>query len=156
MVLWPLPRMNDSAAPKNSENTRICRISLLAMASAMLLGNTCAMKALRVKSPVFRPAVAAASGSARFRCAPGWKMLTSARPSSSEMAEAAMNQNMARRPMRPTALASLMLARPDTRVANTRGAMIILIMRRKMSVIRLKYEAISLASCAFCAYLLQK
>ena len=67
-----------------------------------------------------------------------------------------MNQNMARRPMRPTALASLMLARPDTRVANTRGAMIILIMRRKMSVIRLKYEAISLASCAFCAYLLQK
>ncbi|MNY24409.1 hypothetical protein D3C86_1581210 [compost metagenome] len=69
--MWPLPRIYDSAAPKNSENTRICRISLLAMASAMLLGNTWAMKALSVKSPVFRPDVRPASGRARFRCAPG-------------------------------------------------------------------------------------
>ncbi|MNT16475.1 hypothetical protein D3C72_1515790 [compost metagenome] len=97
-----------------------------------------------------------ASGIARFMCAPGWKMLTRARPSSREMAEAAMNQIIARMPMRPTALASLMLARPVTRVANTSGAMIILIMRRKMSVMRLKYEAICAASCWFCAYLLQK
>lgn len=115
MVLWPLPRMNDSAAPKNSENTRICRISLLAIASAMLLGKTWVMKVLSVKSPVFRPEVRLVSGSARFRWAPGWNTFTSIRPSSSEMAEAVMNQNMARRPMRPTALASLMLARPETR-----------------------------------------
>ena len=114
------------------------------------------MKALSVKSPVFRPEVAPASGSARFMCAPGWKILTRARPSSSEMAEAAMNQIMARMPMRPTALASLMLARPVTRVANTSGAMIILIMRRKMSVMRLKCEAICAASWGVCAYLLQK
>ncbi|MOA67412.1 hypothetical protein D3C78_1945760 [compost metagenome] len=59
-------------------------------------------------------------------------------------------------PMRPTALASLMLARPVTRVAKTSGAMIILIMRRKMSVMRLKYEAICTASFSLCAYLWQK
>ncbi|MCY1544303.1 hypothetical protein D9M68_801780 [compost metagenome] len=148
--------MNDSAAPKNSENTRICRISLVDMASTMLRGNTCVRKALSVKSPVFRPEEALTSGSVMFRCAPGWKILTSNSPSSSEMAEALMNQIMARMPMRPTALASLMLARPVTRVANTKGAMIILIMRRKMSVIRLKYEAICAASLGVCAYLWQK
>ncbi|MNV58867.1 hypothetical protein D3C71_1512610 [compost metagenome] len=122
----------------------------------MLLGNTCAMKALSVKSPVFKPEVKPASGIARFMCAPGWNRLTSSRPSSSDTAEAAMNQTMARKPMRPTALASLMLARPDTRVANTSGAMIILIMRRKISVTRLKYEAMCAASVASCAVLLQR
>ncbi len=45
-----------------------------------------------------------------------------------------------------------MLARPVTRVENTSGAMIILIMRRKMSVMMLKYEAMSLAAAASLAY----
>lgn len=64
-----------------------------------------------------------------------------------------MNRNMARR---PTALASLMVACPDARATNTRGAMILLIVRRKMSAIRLKYEAMSWAACAVCACGLQK
>ena len=142
----------DSAAPKNSENTKICRISLVAMASTMLRGNTCVMKALRVKSPVFRPDVADTSGSARFMCTPGWKKLTSSMPSASDVADAHTNQIIARRPTRPTERPPLMLARPVTRGENTSGAMIILIMRRKMSVMMLKYEAMSLAAAASLAY----
>ena len=45
-----------------------------------------------------------------------------------------------------------MLASPVTRVENTSGAMIILIMRRKMSVMMLKYDAMSLAAAASLAY----
>lgn len=45
-----------------------------------------------------------------------------------------------------------MLASPVTRVEKTSGAMIILIMRRKMSVTMLKYEASSLAAWASFAY----
>ena len=53
---------------------------------------------------------------------------------SSEQNEATRNQPTALAPMRPTVFESPMLARPATRVAKTSGAMIILIMRRKMSV----------------------
>ena len=45
-----------------------------------------------------------------------------------------MNQPSVRAPMRPSAAVSPMCAMPVTRVANTSGAMIILIRRRKMSV----------------------
>ena len=45
-----------------------------------------------------------------------------------------MNQPMVLAPIRPTAAASSMWAMPATRVVNTSGAMIILISRRKTSV----------------------
>ncbi|MNC37055.1 hypothetical protein D3C75_856060 [compost metagenome] len=45
-----------------------------------------------------------------------------------------MNQPRVLAPMRPTVRVSPILAMPTTRVVNTRGAMIILMRRRKMSV----------------------
>ena len=54
-------------------------------------------------------------------------------PSSSETSDAVMNQPSALRPMRPTVFASPVPAMPATTVANTSGAMIILMSRRKMS-----------------------
>ncbi|MCY1421053.1 hypothetical protein D9M71_366960 [compost metagenome] len=66
--------------------------------------------------------------------APGSNRLTSAIPIANEMAEAQTNQAMARKPMRPTERELPMLAIPPTSVANTSGAMIILIKRRKISV----------------------
>ena len=108
------------------------------MAWMMLLGKTWVRKPCRVKSPVFSEVEAPASGSARLRSAPGWNTLTSSSPSSSDRKDALTNHSMARRPMRPTARPSVMLARPDTSVAKTSGAMIILIRRRKMVVTMLK------------------
>ena len=62
-----------------------------------------------------------------------------------------MNQPSALAPTRPTVAASSMWAMPATRVANTRGAMIILISRRKTSVMIERLEATSLA-CSGLAY----
>ncbi|VTO18927.1 Uncharacterised protein [Brevundimonas vancanneytii] len=52
-----------------------------------------------------------------------------------------MNQVMVLTPIRPTEAASSMCAMPATRVVNTSGAMIILIKRRKTSVIRFRFDA---------------
>ena len=54
-------------------------------------------------------------------------------PSSSDTSDAVMNHSSAFAPMRPTAPASPMPVMPATTVANTSGAMIILISRRKTS-----------------------
>lgn len=146
---WP------SARPKNSANTRICKTSLPAMASMMLLGKTWVIKSFRFSAPVFRFSPAADSGSGTFSAWPGCSTLAKIRPMNSEQNEAPMNQPSARLPMRPTERASPMPARPATRVANTSGAMIILIRRRKISVRMLKYEAISLACAGEAARVLQ-
>ena len=63
----------------------------------------------------------------------------------SETSEARMNQPMVLTPTRPMLAASPMWAMPATRVVNTRGAMIILISRRKASVITLNQPAASTA-----------
>ncbi len=55
---------------------------------------------------------------------------------------------MVRPPTRPMAATSSMWATPTTRVENTRGAMIILISRRKMSVTTERPSATPLASAA--------
>ena len=142
------PRSLPSAMPKKAENTRICMISLFAIASVMLRGNRCVRKSFRFSASVFRWVDWLAAGSAMSRCAPGCARLTKARPSASETSEAQANQPIARRPMRPIVPVLSMLAMPDTRVANTSGAMIILISRRKMSVTIAKFAAIALASAA--------
>ncbi|MCY1313027.1 hypothetical protein D9M70_635110 [compost metagenome] len=97
------------------------------------------MKALRLKSPaLIATAEAGDSGMAMFRSAPGWKRLTRSIPRASEKTDALTNQAMERRPIRPTELELPRLLMPPTRVAKTSGAMIILIMRKKISVTRLK------------------
>ena len=62
---------------------------------------------------------------------------------SSEKIEAVMNQSNVRTPTRPSEPVPPMCAMPTTSVENTNGAMIILIRRRKTSVISLKLAAIS-------------
>ena len=103
-----------------------------------VLRKTWVMKSLRLSALVFRLVLAAASGRGTLRAVPGWSRLAKSSPRSREQKEAQTNQPRALPPMRPTVLVSPMPARPATRVAKTRGAMIILIRRRKMSVRMLK------------------
>ena len=65
------------------------------------------------------------------------------RPSSSEMNDALMNQPMVLAKIRPSFEPLPIWAMPPTSVANTRGAMIILIRRRNSIAIRFTSAAIS-------------
>ena len=120
----------------NSEKTTICRISLVAIASIIDAGTMWVTKVARLKPAVSTPAVAPAVGSGRFTPTPGWSSVTSTSPSDNETKLAAMNQPIARPPTRPSSRVSPICATPDTRVANTSGAMIIL-MSRKNTVVRM-------------------
>ena len=113
-------------------------MALLAIDSTMLFGNTWVMKSRRFSAPVLSCVAVPASGSGIDMELPGWVRLAISRPSVSEISEAPMNQASARVPIRPTVRESPMVDMPAARVANTRGAMIILIMRRKISVSRPK------------------
>ena len=119
--------------PEEAENTRICRISLVAIASKKLRGNTWAMNSRRLRPPVFRLVATSFSGSGSPRSRPGWNRFAKNMPSNSDTSDAVMNHSSALAPMRPTAFASPMPVMPATTVANTSGAMIILISRRKTS-----------------------
>ena len=136
ILMTPAARSPSEAAatPKNSEKTTICRISLLAIASTALFGTRCVTKSFNDNEAALRLVEAPASGSGRLRLSPGRRMLTIIRPSSSETSEALTNHSIAFPPIRPTALVSPICATPTTRVVKTRGAMIILIRRRKTSV----------------------
>lgn len=122
--------------PKSSEKTTICRISLRDMASKIETGTRCATKSRSVSEEAWTLLAAPAWGSGRSRLAPGCRRLTSTSPSSSETSEAVTNHSIALPPIRPTAPTSPIWATPTTRVEKTSGAMIILIRRRKMSLIR--------------------
>ena len=121
------------AKPKKHEKTRICRISLLAIAAKKLDGKTWVKNSFRFMPPVLRLVAASFSGNARSRFAPGCSQLANSMPVSSDTSDAVMNHASALPPMRPTALASPMPAMPATTVPNTSGAITILIRRRKMS-----------------------
>jgi len=75
--------------------------------------------------------------------APGCNRLTMINPSSSETNEALTNQPMVFAKIRPSLEPLPMWAMPPTRVANTSGAMIILIRRRNSIAIRFTSAAIS-------------
>ncbi len=107
--------------PKNSENTRICKMALLAIDSTMLLGNTWAMKSRRFSAPVSQLRGVLASGSGIDIELPGWVRLAISRPSVSEINEAPMKQASARAPIRPTVRESPMVDIPAAKVG-TRGA----------------------------------
>jgi hypothetical protein len=122
-----------SATPKNIENTTICRISLLAIASANDLGTRWLTKSFSVNLEVARLADAPMSGSGSPRLWPGCSRLAMMRPSTREISEAVMNQPSALPNTRPTEAASPMCAMPTTSVENTSGPISILISRRKTS-----------------------
>ena len=136
-----------AAVPKNTENTTICRISLRAMPSTIEVGTRWVMKSFIVRPVVVMPASVPTGGimPAANSASPGRNRFTRIRPSDSEMSEAMKNQPSALTPMRPTSLASPILAMPTTRVANTSGAMIILIRRRNSVVIN---DIVSAKLCA--------
>ena len=81
-----------------------------------------------------QPAALAAWLICMFSPAPGSNRLTRPMPMDSDTTDAVTNQAIALKPIRPTERELPRLAIPPTSVANTSGAMIILIRRRKMSV----------------------
>jgi len=134
-----------SPRPNNNENTRICRMSLRAIASSRLFGNACSTMSLKLSPAVLRPVFMFSPLAVMCNPLPGCSTLANSRPSISETSEAHRNQTTVRTPMRPTFWPSSMPASPETSVANTSGAMIISMSRRKISVMIEKYPAIALA-----------
>jgi hypothetical protein len=133
------------ATPKNSENTTICRISLVAIASTTERGTRWVTKSFTDNDATLRFVAELASGRGRLRLSPGRKMLTRIMPVRRDASEAPMNQTIALPPIRPTALVSPICATPTTRVEKTSGAMIILIRRKNTSVMSEMYSEISFA-----------
>ncbi len=125
------------AQPKKVEKTTICSTSLRAMASMIEVGKTWPRKSLSER-PVGAPAPTGPIGAVRWRDEPGCSRLTMATPTVSEITVAPRKKPSVFRPTRPTADPAPRWAMPLTRVEKTSGAMIILIRRRKTSVIRPK------------------
>ena len=92
-------------------------------------GPCCVRRELRELARVARP-----SGDTP---APGLNTFTATSPMTSATVVASSNQTIAFRPMRPMAFRSPMPAMPITSVENSSGAMIILIIRRNASAMRL-------------------
>ena len=132
-----------SATAKNTANTTICRISFCAIASAIEVGTRWIRNFSNEKADTGRPVDCALSGSVPGKLAPGCSRLTITRPSRSETKEALTNQPMVFAKMRPSREPEPMWAMPPTSVANTSGAMIILIRRRNSIAIRFTSAAIS-------------
>jgi hypothetical protein len=110
---------------------------LFAIASIALFGTRWVTNSLSEIDVALIVVEAPTSGSGRFSASPGRRRFTMKRPSRSETNEAPTNQARAFAPTRPIDPVSPMFAIPTTSVEKTRGAMIILIRRRKMSLIRL-------------------
>jgi hypothetical protein len=142
------PSSAATAEPTNTANTTICRISLRAMASKIDEGTIWPMNSLSEKPGGVSPCSAAVVGGGSARPAPGWSSCTMTRPMVSDTSEAITNQPSVLTPTRPIAAESSIWAMPTTRVEKTRGAMIILISRRKTSVMIDRLPAAALAAAA--------
>src|SRR5260221_2450619 len=81
-----------AAEPKNTENTTICRISLLAIASKALRGTRWVTNSLNESEATLRLAEAEASGRGRLSASPGRRRFTIIRPSISDAREAGNEQ----------------------------------------------------------------
>ena len=132
-----------SATAKNTANTTICRISFCAIASAIEVGIRWVRNFSIENAETGRPVDCALSGSVPGKLAPGCSRLTITRPSSSETKEALTNQPIVLANTRPSFEPEPICAMPPTSVANTKGAMIILISRRNSMAIRFTSAAIS-------------
>ena len=132
-----------SATAKNTANTTICRISFCAIASAIEVGIRWVRNFSNENADTGNPVDCALSGSVPGKLAPGCSRLTMTRPSSSETNDALTNQPMVLAKIRPSLEPEPIWAMPPTSVANTNGAMIILIRRRNSMAIRFTSAAIS-------------
>ena len=153
-MMWPRSSISDSiglarsgAAPsateKNTANTTICRISFCAIASAIEVGIRWVRNFSIENADTGKPVDCALSGRVPGKFAPGCSRLTIKRPSSSDTNEALTNQPMVLAKIRPSLAPLPIWAMPPTRVANTSGAMIILIRRRNSIAIRFTSAAMS-------------
>ncbi len=122
-----------AANPKKIEKITICNISLVAIASKILLGTICSMKFSKDNVVVLAVTSEAAVKSTleRFNPTPGCKIFTKNIPNNNEMNEAVKNQPKAFPPILPTALISPSFAIPTTKVVNTKGEIIICTNRMK-------------------------
>ena len=153
-MMWPRSSISDSiglersgiapsATEKNTANTTICRISFCAIASAIEVGIRWVRNFSIENADTGSPVDCALSGRVPGKLAPGCSRLTITRPSSSETNDALTNQPMVLAKIRPSLAPLPIWAMPPTRVANTSGAMIILIRRRNSIAIRFTSAAIS-------------
>jgi hypothetical protein len=153
-MIWPRSSISSSirlersgiaprATEKNTANTTICRISFCAIASAIEVGMRWVRNFSIENADTGNPVDCALSGRVPGKLAPGCSMLTITRPSSSDTNEALTNQPMVFAKMRPSRAPLPIWAMPPTKVANTSGAMIILIRRRNSIAIRFTSAAIS-------------
>ena len=128
----------EMAMPANSENTTTCRISFRAIASMMDEGIRCSRKPERSCGGATPASATEPATWATPAPTPGSSRLTITRPINSATNDADRNQIIALVPMRPTVAALSIWPMPAVKVVSTRGAMIILIRRRKMLVTWLK------------------
>ena len=108
------------------EKITICKISLVANASKILLGTICSIKfskdifcVLAVTSDAEDKSVGKSNPT------PGLSRFTNNIPNNKEINEAVKNQPIALPPILPTALISPSLAIPTTKVVKTNGEIII-------------------------------
>ena len=120
--------------PKNIEKTTICRISLFAIAPAILVGMVWDKNAFSVIPPTARPVSTASFGIARFRPLPGRSSVTINSPTRMESTDELINHTIALPPTRPMVEVSPSFIMPTVSVLKTSGAITILIRRRKISV----------------------
>ena len=120
--------------PRKIENTTICKISLCAMASTMLVGKACEINTFSVKGSDATTPVVSAPCATKLIPVPGMKKFTVIKPKAIDSNEAQINKKSVLEKIRPRALASPILAIPTTRVETTNGAIIIFISRKKIVV----------------------
>ena len=100
------------------------------------------MKVCKLRFVALTPTSTGAVGIGKFIPTPVWKKLASPKPNKREMNDAPINQLIAFKVILPKAEDLPIEIMPETIVANTNGAMIILINLKNTSVKILKYDAI--------------
>ena len=136
MIAGAFPLRATIAVPIKIEKTTICRISLSAIAATIDVGKTWVMNCFRVRDLLavkIGLGVGSRQGQVQSRT-PAGSDEPSQDPGGERPVRAAMNQPRVLVPTRPMAAVFSIWAMPTTRVEKTRGAMIILISRRKISV----------------------
>ncbi|MCY1539442.1 hypothetical protein D9M68_750290 [compost metagenome] len=116
--------------PKNTLNTTICNTSPPAIDFTILSGNTCRIISCVVCASTLGSSCATAS--ACFIPTPALLILIAAKPIKSAMVVTISKYNKDFQPIRPTWRMSECPAMPYTNVANKSGAMITLIIFRKI------------------------
>lgn len=119
--------------PKNMENTTICRISLFAIAPAMLVGMV-GEERFQGHAADGQPGIHCFSGDRQVQTAARCSRVTINTPTRIESTDELINHTIALPPTRPIVEVSPIFIMPTVSVLKTNGAITILISRRKISV----------------------